>query len=81
MKKRSYLFAALAILLSNAMCATVAYRWRDMICGIEHGGYSAPASVALLSALPFAVGIAVCVILSVYLHRRAKHLSHGSKRA
>ena len=74
MKKLSYLFAALAILLSNVMCAVVAYRWRDMLCGIEHGGYSAPACVSLLYVLPFAIGIIVCVIISVYFYRKSKHL-------
>ena len=74
MKKHSYLFAVLAVLLSNVMCAVVAYRWRDMLCGIEHGGYSAPASVSLLYALPFAIGIIICVILSVYFYRNSQCL-------
>jgi hypothetical protein len=46
MKKLSYLFIAIAILLSNIMCSVVAFNYRDMLCGIEHLGYSAPASVA-----------------------------------
>ena len=50
MKKLSYLFIAIAILLSNIMCSVVAFNYRDMLCGIEHLGYSAPASVAFLSA-------------------------------
>ena len=74
MRKQSYLFAALAILLSNVMCVIVTYRWRDMLCGIEHGGYSAPASVSLLYALPFAIGIIICVILSVYFYRNSQCL-------
>ena len=44
MKKLSYLFIAIAILLSDIMCAVVAFNYRDMICGIEHSCYSAPAS-------------------------------------
>ncbi|MFQ9678861.1 MAG: hypothetical protein ACLRZH_00945 [Ruthenibacterium lactatiformans] len=43
MKKLSYLFIAIAILLSNIMCSVVAFNYRDMLCGIEHLGYSAPA--------------------------------------
>ena len=43
MKKLSYLFIAIAILLSDIMCFVVAYNYRDMLCGIEHAGYSAPA--------------------------------------
>ena len=48
MKKLSYLFTALAIVLSDIMCFVVAYTYRDMLCGIEHAGYSAPASTAFL---------------------------------
>ena len=40
MKKLSYLFIAIAILLSNIMCSVVAFNYRDMLCGIEHLGYS-----------------------------------------
>ena len=36
MKKLSYLFIAIAILLSNIMCSVVAFNYRDMLCGIEH---------------------------------------------
>ncbi len=67
MKKLSVLLAVLCTLLSCAMCAVVAYQYRDMLCAIEHAGASAPASVALLSALwflPFvlasAVGAVIC---------------------
>ena len=57
MKKLSYLFTALAIVLSDIMCFVVAYHYRDMLCGIEHSCYSAPASVAFLYAVPFSVGM------------------------
>ena len=69
MLKNVLIFIALAILLSNAMCATVAYAYRDMLCGIAHGGYSAPASVSLLYAIPFILGIALCIVLSVHFSR------------
>jgi hypothetical protein len=65
MKKLSYLFTALAIVLSDIMCFVVAYNYRDMLCGIEHAGYSAPASTAFLYAIPFVVGIVVCAILAI----------------
>ena len=35
MKKLSYLFTALAIVLSDIMCFVVAYHYRDMLCGIR----------------------------------------------
>lgn len=56
MRKLSHLFSAVAILLSDVMCAVVAFGYRDMLCGIEHSCYSAPASVAFLYAIPFGIG-------------------------
>ena len=64
MKKLSYLFTALAIVLSDIMCFVVAYHYRDMLCGIEHSCYSAPASVAFLYAVPFSVGIIICTVVA-----------------
>ena len=70
MKKWSYLFAALAIVLSNIMCFVVAYDYRGMLCGIEHAGYSAPAEIAFFSAVPFILGIIACVVLAIRFHKR-----------
>lgn len=60
MKKLSTIFAVLAILLSDVMCAVVAYNY----CALEWGGkyeaWSAPASTALLLAIPMPL-----VLLSV----------------
>lgn len=70
MKKLSYLFTALAIVLSDIMCFVVAYNYRDMLCGIEHAGYSAPASTAFLYAIPFVVGIIVCTVLAIRFRKK-----------
>jgi hypothetical protein len=70
MKKLSYLFTALAIVLSDIMCFVVAYNYRDMLCGIEHAGYSASASTAFLYAIPFVVGIVVCAILAIKFRKK-----------
>ena len=70
MQKLSYLFAGLAIVLSNIMCFVVAYNYRDMLCGIAHSGYSAPASTALLYAIPFVVGIIVCAVLAIVFRKK-----------
>ena len=70
LKKLSYLFTALAIVLSDIMCFVVAYNYRDMLCGIEHAGYSAPASTAFLYAIPFVVGIVVCAILAIKFRKK-----------
>lgn len=72
MKKLSYLFIAIAILLSNIMCAVVAFGYREMLCGINHLAYSAPASVAFLHAIPFSIAIVICIIVAYTLHKRAR---------
>ena len=67
----SAVFAALAVILSDVMCAVVAFNFCDMLWGIKYAGYSAPASVAFLTAVPYAVGIIICVILALFLKKRA----------
>lgn len=71
MKKLSVLFAILAVLLWGAMCAVVAWNYRAMVCGMEHCGFSAPPRVAFLYAIPFAVAIAVCVVLALVLRKKS----------
>lgn len=73
MKKLSYLFVTLVVLLSNIMCAVVAYNYRGMLCGIKHMGYSAPAYVAFIYAIPFLAGIIVCVILTILFYKKSKN--------
>lgn len=70
MKKLSYLFTALAIVLSDIMCFVVAYAYRDILCGIEHAGYSASAGTAFLYAVPFVIGIVACVILAIRFRKK-----------
>ena len=70
MKKLSWLFAVLAIILSNIMCFVVAYNYREMMCGIEHKGYSAPASIAFLCTIPFMVVIGLFVFLSIRFRKK-----------
>lgn len=71
MKKHlTYLFAALAVLLSNVMCAVVAYNYATLWwCG-QYAGCSAPADTAFLLCIPYGVGIAVCVALAWFFGRR-----------
>lgn len=66
----STVFWILAALLSDVMCAVTAYSYCDMLWGIRYAGYSAPASVAFLTAVPYALGIAVCIVLAVLLKRK-----------
>ena len=65
MKKLSYLFAAIAVVLSDIMCIVVAYNYHSMLCAIEHAGFSAPADIAFLYAIPFVIAIAVCIVLVI----------------
>ena len=70
MKALSTLFWVLAALLSDVMCAVTAYRYCGMEWGIRYAGYSAPASTALLTAIPYAVGVFVCVGLAIFFAKK-----------
>ena len=80
MKKLSFLLMVAAVLLSDVMCAVVAYAYRDMLCGIAHSCYSAPASVAFLYAIPFGIGIILCTAAAYILYRRASRYQDGRLR-
>ena len=69
MKNISNIFIALAIILSNVMCAVVAYNYCAMQWGAKYAAYSAPASVAFLYAVPYGLGIAVSVIVAIVLRK------------
>lgn len=69
-KYLSYIFTALAILLSNVMCAVVAYDYCSMQWGIRYLGYSAPANIVFLLIIPYGGGIAICAILALVFHQK-----------
>jgi len=69
-KRLTGLFAALAILLSNDMCAAVAYSYCSLQwCG-RYGGCSAPADAAFLLCIPYGLGIAICVMLTCFFVKK-----------
>ena len=70
MKALSTVFWILAVLLSDVMCAVVAYNYCDMLWGIKYAGYSAPAWTAFLVAIPYAIGIIVCVVLAIFFKKK-----------
>jgi uncharacterized membrane protein YciS (DUF1049 family) len=72
MKKAAIAFAVIAVLLSDVMCAVVASAYRDMVYGIRYLGYSAPASVAFLYAIPFMAGIIICAVLAGVFYKKSK---------
>ena len=69
MKTLSTVFWILAVLLSDVMCAVVAYHYCDTKWGIKYAGYSASPRAAFLLAIPFVIGIAVCVILALHFRK------------
>ena len=70
MKTLFMVFWISAVLLSDVMCAVVAYNYCNMVWGIKYAGYSAPARIAFLTAIPYAVGIAVCVALAIWFKKK-----------
>ena len=71
MKKLSVFLWVLAALLSDVMCAVVAYNYCDLLWGGKYAGYSAPASTAFIYAVPFAIGIIVCLALAIICRKKA----------
>lgn len=61
-----------ALLLSHLMCGVVAFAYAEMLCCIRHGLCSAPAEVALVYAIPFLLGIALCVVLAGQCRKRGR---------
>ena len=72
MKKISNIIIALVVILCSVMCAVVGYNYASMQWGIKYAGYSAPASVAFLYAIPYGIGIVVCVIVALVLRKKGK---------
>lgn len=72
MKKPSKCFLLLALLLSHAMVAVVAWSYRSMICCIQHAMCSAPAWVAFLYAIPFGIGIVLCLSLALFYRKKGR---------
>ncbi len=70
MKRISNIFIVLAIILSDVMCAVVGYNYATMQWGSKYEGYSAPANTAFFYAIPFVVGIIVCVVLAIRFRKK-----------
>ena len=75
MKKFKFLrnlFITLSLILSHIMCADTAFNYAGMLCGIEHKGFSAPADVALILAVPYIIGILICVTFAIVFGRKCR---------
>lgn len=68
--KLSRFFWILSLLLSHTMCAAVAASYTGMLWGIRYACYSAPASAAFLLAIPYSLGILICLGLAYAFHGR-----------
>ena len=69
-KRLTYLFAVLAILLSDVMCPAVANSYCMLQMGGRYGLCSAPAYVAFFQVIPYGVGIVICIILACFFNRK-----------
>ena len=69
MKTLSIVFWILAVLLSDVMCALVA--WNYCLMKSNDLINSAPPSTAFLLAIPFVIGIVVCVVLAIVFGKKA----------
>ena len=72
MKKLFAFFLAAILLLSCTMCAVVAYNYRAMLDAIKHDGASAPASIAILYAIPYLILIAVSIVGAAICRKKSK---------
>ena len=68
-------FTTLALVLSHWTCIVVAFNYANMLCMIEHDGFSAPASTAFVIAIPYYIGIAICVVLALAFNNIARKRS------
>ncbi len=70
MKKLTNLLVFLAVILSDIMCAVVAYNYCNLKwCGEVAGG-SAPASTAFIYIIPFAIAIAAVLAVAYALRKK-----------
>ena len=72
MKKLSYLFVVFAVIMSDVMCAVVAYNYCALQWGGQYAGYSASASAAFLYIIPYGLGIVFCLFLALFFYKRQK---------
>lgn len=65
-------FIIIAVILSNIMVGFVSYEYCNTLWRIKYEGFSAPASIVFLYAIPFLFAITVCVLLAFVLKKK-KH--------
>ena len=67
----SRIFGISAILLLCTMCSFVAYEYAVLLWASKYFLASAPAWVAFLYAIPFAIAIGICFVLHLYFKKKS----------
>ena len=70
MKRLSILFIVFALLLSHLMCAVVAYNYSYLSTCSYYTLCSAPTFVTFLYAIPYGIGIIICIILAIIFNKK-----------
>jgi hypothetical protein len=70
----SIVLIAIAVILSNIMCAVVAFNYSRILCEIKYTepAYSYGPGVAYLRSFPYVVAILVLIIMSCVLWKKSK---------
>ena len=55
-------FVIIMLILSHLMCTQIAFNYATMLCGIEHKGFSAPANISFIIAVPYGIAIIICLV-------------------
>jgi len=64
-------FIGIALIISHIMCIHVTYAYSNMLCGIEHAGYSAPVNVAFILIIPYMAGAIIALVIALVFRKRA----------
>lgn len=67
----------ITLILSHSMCAVVTYNYCKFQYGSKYEGWSVSPVISFVLAIPYLIGILVCVILLVYFKwdKENKHKS------
>lgn len=69
-EKKAAVFLILAAVLTNVMCAVVAFQYCNMLWQVKLMETSAPADTAFLLVIPFAISIGFCIGLAVLFYKK-----------
>lgn len=70
LKRISNLFFTLSSMLFGAMIASVTHSYFSNLHAIEYHHTSAPAEIAFLLIIPYAIAIAVCLVIGCFVRKK-----------